>query len=155
MEAYSITEVIEQAVQTEKLGAGFYSEMARRFAENTDMKKLFDDLAAKERVHEKTFAALKTKIKDETIEGWEEFSSYLRAVVESAFFIGNDKSLTTLQAPKDVKEAVDHAIGFEKESLLYYLGLRGVVSEKDIIDEIIDEEKSHISWLVKFRQGLG
>lgn len=154
MAVYSITEVIEQAVQTEKLGAGFYADMAGRFAENAEMKKLFDDLAAKERVHEKTFAALKAKIKDETIEGWEEFSNYLRAIVESAFFIGKDKALTAMQGIKNEREAVDHAIGFEKESLLYYIGLRGAVKEKDIIDEIIDEEKSHISWLVKFRQGL-
>ncbi len=154
MVVYSVTEILEQAVQTEKLGAGFYSEMAKKFAENQGLNRLFLDLAAKEKAHEKTFAALKDRVKDVKIEGEEEFSSYMRAIVESAFFIGKDKSLTTMQLPRSIQEAVDHAIGFEKESLLYYIGLRGAVKESSVVDEIIDEEKRHISSLVQFRQGL-
>jgi len=44
MEKYSISEVIEQAVQTEKLGYQFYTTMADRFREDSGLKKLFGPL---------------------------------------------------------------------------------------------------------------
>ncbi|MCK5511683.1 MAG: hypothetical protein KAI96_02680, partial [Thermodesulfovibrionia bacterium] len=88
MEHFSIREIIEQAVQTERLGNGFYSNMAQRFKENDKLKNLFELLATKERQHEIKFSELKNKIKDEEPEGWEEASQYLRAIVESEFFLG-------------------------------------------------------------------
>jgi rubrerythrin len=153
MEKYSAREVIEQAIQTEKLGAQFYAEMAERFTEEAEIKKLFETLSAKEVAHEKIFSQLKEKVRD-AIEGEEEFSHYLRAVVESAFFLGKDKSLTTMANVQSLSDAVNHALGFEKESLLYYLGLKEIINEKDVIEDIIREEKSHIAWLSKFRAGL-
>ena len=59
MEKYSISEVIEQAVQTERLGYQFYTTMAERFKEDNGLKKLFETLGAKELVHEKRFSELK------------------------------------------------------------------------------------------------
>ncbi|MEW6109375.1 MAG: ferritin family protein [Nitrospirota bacterium] len=154
MAGFSIIEVIEQAVQTEKLGADFYSDMAGKFEKKKEVKKLFETLAAKELVHELIFSRLKERIRDEGIEGWEEVSRYLRAIVESAFFLGKGKSLTSVKNIKSVMEAVDYALGFEKETLLYYAGIRDSVKGKKIIDEIIKEERSHIIWLSKFRKTL-
>ena len=51
MEKYSISEVIEQAVQTEKLGYQFYTTMADRFKEDRELKKLFEKFAADELQH--------------------------------------------------------------------------------------------------------
>jgi rubrerythrin len=154
MGKFSITEVIEQAVQTEKLGAHFYTEMARKFKEVQEIKKLFETLAGKELLHEKIFSKLKENVQDEGIEGLEEISQYLRAIVESAFFLGSNKALTTIEDAKTVKDAVNHAINFEKESLLYYLGLRDSIKDKETIDKIINEERSHIVWLRKFKQSI-
>lgn len=153
MEKFSIREIIEQAVQTERIGAKFYDEMARRFQENKDIKALFETLSAKEVQHEMTFSRLKEKV-NEDIEGEDEFSEYLRAIVESAFFLGKDKSLTTMDEVRTVSDALAHALSFEKETLLYYVGLRDALEEKDLLDMIIKEEKSHIAWLSKFRAGL-
>jgi hypothetical protein len=49
---------------------------------------------------------------------------------------------------------VKFALGFEKETLLYFFELRSLVKEKGIVDEVIQEEKSHIQWLDAFRKGL-
>jgi rubrerythrin len=154
MEQFSVREVIEQAIQTEKLGFAFYTEMARRFEKNEELKSLFETLALKEQKHEKTFSELKGKTKGEGPEGWEEAAQYLRAIVESEFFLGNNKSLPSLENIQTASEAVKFALGFEKEALLYYHSLRDAVKEKGPIDEIIKEEKSHIRWLSQLKAQL-
>ncbi len=151
MEKYSIREVIEMAVQTEKLGYNYYAEMAEKFKDDKDVKELFETLANKEIAHEKRFNELKDIIGDKEPDDWEEVSRYMRAYVESAFFLGKDKAMMHLQNIQNVNAAVGYAIGFEKETLLYYYGIRDAVKEKDIVDEIINEEKSHIMWLNSFK----
>jgi rubrerythrin len=121
MERFSIREVIEQAIPTERLGNEFYTSMAERFKENDRLRKLFETLAIKELRHAKTFSELKEITGEEEPEGWEEVSQYLKAIVESSFFLGKDKSLPSLKEVKRVEDAVKYAIGFEKETLLYYL----------------------------------
>jgi len=152
MEKYSISEVIEQAVQTEKLGYQFYTAMADRFKEDAGLKKLFETLGARELVHEKMFSELKEISGAVEPEGWEEASQYLRAIVESEFFLGRNKSLPALEHVNTTENAVNFAMSFEKETLLYFHTMREVVKEKDVVDEIINEEKSHIMWLSKFRE---
>lgn len=154
MEKFSIREVIEQAVQTEKLGYEFYTIMSKKFEKNENLKKLFDTLAVKEQRHEKAFSELKEIIIDEIPGNWEEVSQFLRAIIESEFFLGKNKSLPSLKHVKTMEDAVRFAIGFEKETLLYFDGMKAIVKEKEIIDEIINEERSHIMWLNKFRNSF-
>lgn len=151
---FTIKEVLEQAIQTEKLGFQFYSEMANRFKENEKLKDLFTTLANKELAHEKTFSELLDMIDQKVEEGWDEASLYLRAIVESEFFLGKNKSLPSMAGIKDITDAVTYAIGFEKETLLYFYGIRDVVKEKEVVDEIINEEKSHIRWLMSFKNNI-
>jgi hypothetical protein len=66
-------------------------------------------------------------------ENWGEVANYLRAIVESEFFLGKSKSLPSLEHLESVEDAVRFALGFEKETLLYYHSLRDVVSEKRLL----------------------
>jgi len=154
MEQYSIREVIEQAVQTEKLGFQFYTAMALKFEAESSLKELFETLASKEIEHEKTFAKLKENIGNEPLENWDEASQYLRAIVESEFFLGKNKALPSLGHLKSAGDAVHFAMEFEKETILYFLGLKHAVKDKDIVEQIIDEEKSHIMWLSDLKKKL-
>jgi rubrerythrin len=154
MTIFSLREVIEQAIQTEKTGNEFYTAMAKKFHENNELKKLFETLAAQEIKHELVFAALKNKIKDEAPEGWDEVSLYLKAIVDSEFFLGKDKSLSAIQNVNTSADAIKFALGFERETLLYYYGLRDMIQEKKVIDEVIKEEKSHIVWLGDLRKSF-
>lgn len=153
MNKYSIDEVLEMAVQTERLGYQFYAAMAEKFKNDAELAKLFTTLASKEQKHEKTFAGLRdlvAKSGTEKVE-WDEVSNYMRAFVESEFFLGRGKALPSLDHVKTVKDAVRFAMGFEKETFMYFLELRNIVREKEIVDEILNEEKSHIMWLAKFK----
>ena len=133
MEKFSIREVVEQAVQTEKLGFQFYTTTAEKFDKEKDLQKLFATLADKERVHEKRFKELLEIIKDEEPQGWEDAELYLRAIVESEFFLGKNKSLPSLKHVKTVEDAV---------------------REKEVVEEIINEERSHIMWLNRFKNSF-
>ncbi len=154
MSVFTIHEVIEQAVQTERLGYQFYTEMAQRFKEEEALNRLFNTLAEKELRHEKVFKELLDVVGEAEPEGWDDISAYMRAMVESEFFLGKDKSLPAMTHIKTVDDAVRFAIGFEKETLLYFHGIRDAVKEKEIVDEIINEEKSHIMWLTRFRDSF-
>jgi len=154
MTIFSVREVIEQAIQTEKTGNEFYTAMAKKFHENNELKKLFETLAAQEIRHEQVFTALKNKVKDEALEGWDEVSLYLKAIVDSEFFLGKDKSLSAVRNVNSSAEAIKFALGFERETLLYYYGLRDMIQEKKVIDEVIKEEKSHIVWLGDLRKSF-
>jgi len=150
-EGFSVREVVEQAVRTEKLGYDFYSSMAERFKDRVELKDLFETLAKKERIHEERFERLEESLGDEEPEGWEDVSEYMRAFVESGLFLGSDKVLARMKEIQSIQDAVDFALAFEKETLLYFLGLRKAVKEKGIVDVIIDEEQSHIAWLHRFK----
>jgi rubrerythrin len=156
MNKYSINEIMEMAIQTEKLGYQFYTGMADKFKKDAGLAKLFTTLATKEKAHERTFTNLKDTVDKSGTEPvqWEEVTNYMRAFVESEFFLGGGKSLPTMDNIRTVPDVVRFALGFEKETLLYFMELRNIVKEKAAMDAVIDEEKSHIVWLDQFRKGL-
>jgi len=156
MNKYSLDEIMEMAVQTEVLGQQFYAGMAQKFKQDGGLVKLFTELASKEKEHEKTFKGIRDTVAKGGAEPvqWEEVSNYMRAFVESEFFLGKGKSLPSLDFIRTVNDAVKFAIGFEKETLLYFIELRTIVKQKEAVDEVINEEKSHIRWLDTFRAGM-
>jgi len=154
MITFSVREVVEQAVQTEKLGHEFYTTMANKFGDNNALKKLFELLAVHELKHEASFSTLESTLKEEEPEGWNEVTPYLRAIVDSEYFLGSDKCLPSLEHVKTAAEAIDFALCFERETLLYYYTLRENVKEKAILDSIIREEKSHIVWLNNLKKSF-
>ncbi len=154
MNKYSIDEIMEMAVQTETLGYQFYTGMAEKFKNDGGLAKLFSTLAGKEKQHEKTFKGLRDSVAKQGVQEpvqWEEVSNYMRAFVESEFFLGRAKALPSMEHIKTVGDAVRFALGFEKETLLYFMELRSIIKEKGTVDEVINEEKSHIRWLDAFR----
>jgi rubrerythrin len=154
MATFSIREVVEQAIQTEKIGNEFYTKMAEQFHDRSELRKLFELLAAHETKHGQSFSNLKNKLVDEEPEGWDEVTQYLRAIVDSEFFLGKDKCLPSLDHVKTAGEAIDFSLCFERETLLYYHTLREALKEKEIIDDIIKEERSHIVWLNNLRKSF-
>ncbi len=154
MVTFSVREVVEQAIQTEKLGKEFYTKMADKFHDQSELKKLFAVLATQETKHELSFSSLKNRLTGEDSEGWDEVTQYLSAIVDSEFFLGKDKCLPSLEHVKKAADAIDFALCFERDTLLYYYGLRETLKEKDIIEAIIKEEKSHIVWLNNLRKSF-
>jgi rubrerythrin len=156
MTVFSVKEVLEMAVQTEKLGAEFYTNMAEKFKENEEFSKLFTMLADKEREHENKFNSLMEQMGSsyQMPDNWGEAAKYLRAIVESEFFLGDNKVLPNFGHLETAEDVINYAITFEKVTLLYYLELRDIVEDEEAVYDLVNEEKSHIVWLSDYRKKL-
>ena len=157
---FNADEIFEIAQQIERNGARFY-ELAAEIIDNPSVKKLLLDLSAMEVEHEKTFVSLRASLSDQEKEKTvfdpeDESVLYLKALADSQFFLKKDipDVLSNMnQTEKDfAKKIIKYAMGAEKDSIVFYLGMKELVPEnlgKNKIDQIIKEEMSHIRLLGK------
>ena len=147
---FSADEIFEMAGQLERNGAAFYRKAAQGIADAAG-KELLTRLAAMEDDHEKTFAAMRKELaareKTATVfdpEG--ESVAYLKALADTRVFF--EKEIDT----SSMKEILKAAIEAEKDSIVFYLGMKEAVPEKlgkDRLDSVIKEEMGHIRLLSK------
>jgi rubrerythrin len=145
-------DIVELAMRVEQSGEVFYRAVVQK-ATSPTVRDLFEDLAAQEVIHYKIFSKLSQAVQNNpwmTDAEWDEYAGYLQATVQSAFFDGPDKALALAETVADEAEALNMAIGFEKETLLFFYDLRDTVTAADrsFIEKIIAEEKKHIRRLV-------
>lgn len=155
---FNADEIFEMAEQIEINGAKFYREMADRISEDS-IRQLFLDFAAMEDVHKKVFADMRASLSDQERESRVfdpegESAQYLRALADLRVFDKKAEEAFPLTAgleePEKLKEVFWGAISREKEAIVFYLGLKGLVPEKlgrKKIDNIIQEEMKHIRLL--------
>ena len=70
---------------------------------------------------------------------------------------GDPKAADKLSGDESLADILKIAIGLEKESILFYLGLRDMVPERlgqDKVDAIVKEERSHVATLTKELKAL-
>ena len=147
---FNANEILQMAEQLEKNGADFYRKSIEKIQDPAG-KELLLSLAEMEDQHEKTFADLRSKLtaseKAQTVfdpEG--ETVRYLKALADLKVFF--EKTIDTNSMEGILKEAITA----EKDSILFYLGLKDAVPEalgKDRIDAVIKEEMSHINLLTR------
>ena len=155
---FSGDEIIKMAVQTEETGYEFY-KLAQENAKSAKLKDLFNYLADAELRHKETYLGLKDAIA-EAPQGvpidWDELGLYIKAMTDSSFFVGSDKNINLAAQTKDEKEAVDFAIGFEKDTLLFFYQILDIVksANKPVVEKIVQEEKEHIKKLAEIKKTL-
>ena len=146
-------EALKWALEIEKNGEAFYNAVAAKGVD-PEVKALFEDLAAQERGHYQAFQKMLEKVKPEpdlsNIE-YDEYQTYLQVALAEALFAGPDKGLTLAKQAQDRETALRAAMGFEKDTLLFFYDLREIVSEAErrAISDIILEEKAHLRRLAK------
>lgn len=147
---FNAKEILEMAEQIEKNGYAFYKKAAEDVKDD-GIKAFLNELAEMELKHEKTFgemiASLSSKEKEEvTFDPFEETAAYIQALADTRVFY--EKQIDTSSA----KEVLKEAIVAEKESIVFYLGMKDMVptdSGKSKIDAIIKEEMKHIQIISK------
>lgn len=140
-------EILNIALSIEESGQSFYSAAAEGM-EDEDVKALMEELADWEKQHYRTFKTLSDRVGDLPAlsdEQWAEYDQYLDAALANTLFQGPDKALAVAQDLEDEEEALRMALGFEKDTLLLYYDLREMLpeDERETVDEIISEEKTH------------
>ena len=152
----SASDIVDLAMQLEQSGEAFYRAVAKK-TQSSDIRALFEYLADEEVKHYRVFSKLGKLLQDNplmTDEEWEQYVQYLNATVQSAFFEGPDKALAAAEEVTEEKEAVRMAMGFEKETLLFFYDLRATVpaADRPFIDKVIAQEKTHIRRLAEMLQ---
>jgi rubrerythrin len=153
----SSAEIFDLAKAIEKGGHAYYTAIASSTG-SPELKELFDYLAAQELVHYNTFEKLARDFPQLEVdaEEWGQTSAYIRATSDSRFFVGEDKALSLARTVKDPLKAVDIAIAFEKDTLLFFYELLNVTPAKgkQAARAIIEEEKRHVLLLSERRKGF-
>jgi rubrerythrin len=147
---FNADEIFEMAEQIERNGASFYRKSAELIADPAE-KKLLLDLAAMEDEHEKIFADLRASLSEKekvatVFDPEGEISLYLRALADTRVFF--EKKIDT----SSIEDIFKEAILAEKDSIVFYMGMKEMVPEnlgKAKIDAIIKEEMNHIKLLSK------
>jgi len=144
------TDLVELAMQVEKSGETFYATAASH-SQSAGLRDLFEDLRQQEVKHYAIFAKLAQSVQDSPLLGveFDEYMEYVRATVQGGLFQGPDKALAAAREVKGEKDVLRMAIGFEKETLLFFHSLRDAVHRTDhrYVDKIIAEERTHIRRL--------
>jgi rubrerythrin len=154
---YNAEEVFEMAIQIEANGAKFYRRAAELQKDQTD-KDFLETIARMEDRHKIKFEKMKAKISDlekspTVFDPNEELYLYLKAMADAHGGEGNPDVANQLTGDETMAQVIETAIGLEKESILFYIGLKDIVPPqlgRAKIEKIIEEEKKHVAQLSGF-----
>ena len=151
---FNADEVLRMAEQIERNGAIFYREAAGKTG-NTEIKDMFLNMAAMEDEHMKTFEEMRKDLaaqeKEQTVfDPYDEAALYLQTMADDKGSEGMKSPTEKLTGNESPTELLNIAISAEKNSVLFYVGLKDLVGAKagqDKIDAIIREEVKHVADL--------
>lgn len=151
MAVFTAAEALEMAMEIEENGAVFYNEVSAK-SDDEAVKELFGNLATQERAHYRTFERMLDAVKpapELSAEEYDQYQTYAKTALENALFAGPEKALSLAEKAEDRETALRAAMGFEKDTLLFFYDLREMVSDadKEAVSNIIREEKKHLRRL--------
>ena len=158
---FNADEILEMAEQIEKNGAKFYRQAAEKTGDG-QTKKMLLDMAAMEDGHLKTYQEIRKGLnaweKEEIVfDPDDQAVRYLQAMAEARGYEGKITPTKELAGSETPKEIINIALNSEKESALFYLGLKELVPERagrEKVEKIILEELSHITTLLQRLKAL-
>ncbi|HJW88419.1 MAG TPA: ferritin family protein [Dehalococcoidia bacterium] len=147
-------EMLETAIEVERNGFSFYSELARA----GKARFTFEHLAGQEKRHESLFQGMLDSLGQapapESYNG--ELALYIKTLASGRVFKSPQEAREMAQKLSP-EEAVRTAIGIEKDSILFYGEMRGLVRREDrsLVDRIMDEERGHVLQLSEVLSQMG
>ena len=155
---FNLDEIFKIAVQIERNGAEFYRNASMKFEDNQKIKRLLLELAVQEDSHEKTFSEILHKVlKNEGINSEDELTRQYLDAIAGQFVFNKASEECELINDMSRQEVFDVAIVKEKDSIVFYVGLKNALTSehsKNSIDFIIEEEQKHLVELRKYAEIL-
>lgn len=151
--SFTADELLRMAMQVEESGIRFYQLAAEKIPAEQS-RRLLLDLAAREKEHLELFAGMldglsSAEKSSQTYDPDGQAALYLNALADERVFPRADPK--TLLGPKPTRESIlKTALSLEKESIVFYVGLRQMVPERmgrGHVDGIINEEMRHVTIL--------
>ncbi len=158
---FNANEIFEMAEEIERNGAKFYRQAAENAADE-ETKQMLLDMADMEDGHLTTFEEMREQLSGQE-KGWTVFDHdnqsvlYLQAMADARGYEGKITPSKELAGSETPKEILETALNSEKESVVFYFGLKSLVPPKagrDKVEAIIIEELSHITTLLNKLKSL-
>lgn len=151
---FNADEIFQMAEEIEANASKFYSSAADN-AKDEETKKMLKDLAAMENKHYEIFKemhlGLSGEEKAETVyDPQDEGALYLQSMADSHGWEGQISETENLTGKEPIDQVLRAAIRAEKDSVVFYTGLKSLISKEaglDKVENIIKEEMSHITKL--------
>ncbi len=154
---FAASEVVEIGIQIEKNGRDFYNVLATQ-AKNSKAQDIFQYLAEQEEKHIAVFQKILDKAGKYEPQGLDadQYYAYMNTLASESVFTKENKGKGIAQQIKNDKEAIDMGISAEKDSIVFYAGIKKVVPEYDqkMIDEVIAQEQGHLEQLLNLKISL-
>jgi len=156
---FNADEVFEMAEQIERNGGKFYRAAAEKFPA---VSEVLLGLAAMEDEHLKTFTDMRaelsgTEVEEPVFDPDGQAQMYLRVMADGNVFDVKADPVEQLAEKDTPEDVLKMAIGVERDSIAFYVGLKEAVSRragKDKVEDIIKEEMGHIVTLNEKLQDL-
>ena len=153
---YSADDIFEMAVRSERNVAAYYRKAAQLHSDQSETEFLVK-LAEMEDEHERTFRSLRGELTARermptALDPYDQNSLYLSAMADKHIAEGSPTLADKLTGRETMVEILTAARDLEKESILFYVGMKNMVPEdfgKQRIEQIIEEEKGHYVTLTK------
>jgi len=154
---FAASEVVELGIQIEKNGRDFYNTLVKQ-SKNQKAQDIFKYLAGEEEKHIAVFQKILSSLENyqpaEAYPG--EYFAYMSALAGEYVFTQINKGEEIAKGIKNDKEAVEKGIGFEKDSIIFYEGMKKVVPDYDqkVVDELIAQEQKHLRQLAELKKKI-
>ncbi len=149
MAVFSAGELYDIAVGIEKNGVAYYGSLSEQ-VDDPELKRMYSGLVDMEQRHIHLFQEMRDRLVESgpvvppDVE--QEYDEYLRALIDSSVFPNDDVAREVAARAASTAEALQFAIGAEKDSILFYTEMKDLVpaKEREAVDRIIQEEKKHL-----------
>ena len=149
------SEIVRIGVQIEKNGRDFYNTLAKQ-SQNQAAVGVFKFLAGEEEKHilifRKILDRLEEYVPSEAYPG--EYIAYMNTLAGGYVFTRRDKGEEIAKKIKTDPQAIEMALGFEKDSIIFYEGMKALVPEYDlkVIGALIAQEQLHLVQLTDLKR---
>jgi rubrerythrin len=154
---FNADEIFEMAEEIERNAARFYRQAAK-YTLDKKTKQMLLDLAVMEDGHLYTFKQMRNELSEEEKEQTvfdpdNEAAMYLQVMASSRGTEGRKSQTEELNGSETIEQIIKIAIDAEKNSIVFYVGLKDLVPSKmgkDKVGAIIKEEMAHLARLNQY-----
>jgi rubrerythrin len=145
-----VKEILEFAVYIETRGYEFYVGAMKKFGE-ARITELFQYLADEEF---KQLLEQSGGIKGESRDP--EYQAYMREFCKAHSLADREATAARLAKASGIGDVLDMAMGFEKDSIVFFSELKEIYSKVDsaAVDKVIHEEMGHLRKIFQMRREL-
>ncbi|MCX6557093.1 MAG: ferritin family protein [Candidatus Aminicenantes bacterium] len=152
----AVKEILGFAIYIEERGYEFYVEAMKKFSEPR-ATQLFQYLADEEFKHKTLFKKLQEQADDAAkgdAEADAEYQAYMKEFVK-AHQLGDKEAIQAkLARISSLDEILDLAMGFEKDSIVFFSGLKEMLAKgrTAAVERVIHEEMDHLRKIFQMKR---